>query len=533
VEPPQLEREPSESTGPSHLRLGEILIRRALIDQDDLSFALALQGIDRNDVRLGRILVGLGAITEEILIAALAEQSGLAVVDLDDVTPDAQLLARTSRDVASRFGALPLTRHDNGTVVAVSEPPTREFRRDLSRQLATRVEFVLAVPDALHAAIDRAFPTHSSDEDATELAVGLEIVPATGTRFEPGPPLERRMRASARPAQSAPVDPFAALAETTSIAPTRAHEGDPSTSTTTDRIADWLITKASEAGATSLHLLSDASGVRLRVRVEGEMHDELEVPEPAASILVERVEHAAALSGDATTIQRGTMRTNDASLGPELSVTSAPTLSGRYIVIHPARRVEPSADRDLPDLGEARAALERLMSETDRGVVFVVCADQALRRRVLGNFAMDPMMRTRSVGCAWLGTERALTGVNQLRPMAEPDAETLASMARELDHDIVVIDVGDDDTLRTAFSMGLEHALVIGGIDDRFAADAVSHAREAVNSLMVASGLALVISIREGAPAEVVAIGPELKSAILDSPSTEALLTAIRSASSL
>src|SRR5262249_3455703 len=207
--------------------------------------------------------------------------------------------------------------------------------------------------------------------------------------------------------------------------------------------------------------------------------------------------------------------------------TSTPTLSGRYVVLQPARDAQPAADHNTPERGEARHALATLLTETNRGVVLVACPDHALRLAILGDFATDPMMQSCSVGCARLGTQRALHGVNQLDPLAELDAATLLRMSRELDHDVVVVDVDSDDILRAAFNSGIEHTLIIAGVDHQLAADAVAHTCESVNPLLVATGLDLVIIITENGDAELITNTPEFKAAILDSPNNTELANAL------
>jgi hypothetical protein len=79
------------------------------------------------------------------------------------------------------------------------------------------------------------------------------------------------------------------------------------------------------------------------------------------------------------------------------------------------------------------------------------------------------------------------------------------------------------------FNAGLDHALVISGVPDHSAAAAVAHTCESVNPLLVASGLALIICIPEDGPTHIIATSPALKTAILDSPTTDDLASAIRS----
>jgi hypothetical protein len=505
VEPRQLDHEPAKPSGPSHLRLGELLIRRGLIEQDDLALALALQGLDDSNAHLGCVLVELGAITEETLVAALAEQSGLSVTDPRAVTPDAQLLARMSREAALRFGALPLTRCEQAVVVAVAEPPTREFRHDLSRRLQAHLEFVLATPDALGAAIDRSFPPRTTPVTDVDTSDPFDVVPSTGIRFEPGPELIPRTRVS-REREPHTADPGTAPAP--EPAPMRSTSRtcalDAGATSTTDRTVARLIHQATEAGASALHLVSEPDGLQVRLRVNGTMRDELDLPAAAAAILLERIATAAGFSVEkAETMRRGTLWSDDAGFGPELSVAWTPTRSGHYVVIHPAEPAPSTVDCDIPALSEARHALANLMTETRRGVVLVACSDRTRRRAILANLATDSIMDTRSVGCAGLGTERALPGVNHFDPLGELDPANLARTAREFDHDVIVIDVDhNNDLLGASFNVGNVHALVIAGVNQQHPADALAHTCDSVNPLLVASGLALIIAIAQDGETE-------------------------------
>jgi hypothetical protein len=67
------------------MRLGEMLIQRQLIQQDDLDRALEIQR-ERND-KLGKILVDLGFVALRDVLAALSEQLSVPLVTLDSPPP--------------------------------------------------------------------------------------------------------------------------------------------------------------------------------------------------------------------------------------------------------------------------------------------------------------------------------------------------------------------------------------------------------------------------------------------------------------
>ncbi len=76
------------------MRLGEILIERNLISEEDLDRALELQR-ERGD-KLGKILVDLGFIAMRDVVAALSEQLQVPVVAIDGppaVSPETETLS--------------------------------------------------------------------------------------------------------------------------------------------------------------------------------------------------------------------------------------------------------------------------------------------------------------------------------------------------------------------------------------------------------------------------------------------------------
>ena len=76
------------------MRLGEILIQRKLITEEDLERALELQK-ERGD-KIGKTLVDMGFIAMRDVLAALSEQLGVPLVSIDAppvVSPETETLS--------------------------------------------------------------------------------------------------------------------------------------------------------------------------------------------------------------------------------------------------------------------------------------------------------------------------------------------------------------------------------------------------------------------------------------------------------
>lgn len=122
--------------------IGAILVARGLIAQAQLDEALD-EGA-RTGERLGDVLVRRGWIFEQELAQALALQCGLAYVDLGTVPADLHAVAALDPRTGLACRAVPLRIHDAGVVVAVADPTQDGIVAELESALGRRVELVVA-----------------------------------------------------------------------------------------------------------------------------------------------------------------------------------------------------------------------------------------------------------------------------------------------------------------------------------------------------------------------------------------------------
>ena len=89
------------------VRLGDLLIDKGLISQDQLRIALMEQ--KKQNQPLGKILVQIGFISEAVMRDALGDQLGQESVDLTKVVPDSEAISLVPTDHARRYHLLPIT----------------------------------------------------------------------------------------------------------------------------------------------------------------------------------------------------------------------------------------------------------------------------------------------------------------------------------------------------------------------------------------------------------------------------------------
>ena len=94
------------STAPLRRPLGQILIAKGILSEDQLRIAL-LEQMKANQP-IGKLLVSLGFVSETTLREALSESLGRQSIDLSNAIVDPQALKLVPRDVAKRHHLLPL-----------------------------------------------------------------------------------------------------------------------------------------------------------------------------------------------------------------------------------------------------------------------------------------------------------------------------------------------------------------------------------------------------------------------------------------
>ncbi|SPH18495.1 Beta-monoglucosyldiacylglycerol synthase [Defluviimonas aquaemixtae] len=100
--------------------LGQILIDMKAVEPGNMLKAIALR--DREDARLGDILLTRGWVSDADLMAALSLQWGARPVDLVDRPPDARLLDSLGAEFCLSHGVLPWRRIGGAVVLATSRP---------------------------------------------------------------------------------------------------------------------------------------------------------------------------------------------------------------------------------------------------------------------------------------------------------------------------------------------------------------------------------------------------------------------------
>ncbi len=134
------------------LRIGELLISKKMLTQEQLEKALIEQG--HSGKFLGEILVEMGMVHEEDLLKALAEQFNTRFVKLDNVQINPVVVKMVPVDLIAEYRFMPIEMRNGVMLIAVSNPLDMWPMSMLQKQLNLQdVQIVLAQKKDIQATI--------------------------------------------------------------------------------------------------------------------------------------------------------------------------------------------------------------------------------------------------------------------------------------------------------------------------------------------------------------------------------------------
>src|SRR3972149_1276513 len=145
---------------PVSRRLGDLLVREGLINQEQLQRALAEQ--KGTNEKLGSILARHNVITEDQLVAFLSKQYGIPSITLSQLAIDTDVLKLVPAQIAKKYEVLPIKRTGNSLTLAMADPTNVFAVDDVGFMTNLQVIPVVASQGAIRKAIDRLYEAQGS-----------------------------------------------------------------------------------------------------------------------------------------------------------------------------------------------------------------------------------------------------------------------------------------------------------------------------------------------------------------------------------
>jgi len=317
---------------PQRMRLGDVLVAQKLITIEQLRTALEAQ--TRRGRRLGRLLVELGYLDDEQVAQALARQLQLRYVDLAQHNFNPEIVQKLPESVARRFRAVPLEVRGNTMLIAMADPTDLFAYDELTRILKRDVQVAVVAEGQLLKALDQVY---RRTEEISGLA--KELQQDLGDNA-----VDFGALSASLGADDAPVV----------------------------RLLQTLFEDATQVGASDIHIEPQEDVLRIRLRIDGELHPQTEADLRVAPALALRLKLMAGLDiSEKRLPQDGRFNVLVRESAVDVRISTMPTQDGESVVMRLLNRE--SGLLDLEKLGMPQSMTERFRTVVNRvsGMVLV------------------------------------------------------------------------------------------------------------------------------------------------------------------
>ncbi|MBN2579945.1 MAG: Flp pilus assembly complex ATPase component TadA [Pirellulales bacterium] len=447
------------------MEAGEILLRKGLLDARQLKLSRDAQS---DGARLDQAAVQLGFLSEEAALRALGEEMGLEFIDLAEAEIDLALLKKFPPRFIYRESLFPVRQFNGTLVVATSDPFNLYPLDELSSTLGLSIVPVLAAKGE----ISKLIKAH--------LGVGSETIEGMMAQTED----ERLVLLEKIESDGSE------LSE-------EAHE--PSVV----RLVNEILLEAIESRASDVHLESQHSGLRIRYRVDGVLHEQ---PAPHEinrfqAAIISRLKIMARMNiAEKRLPQDGRIQLRAAGREVDVRVSVIPMIHGEGIVLR------------ILDKGAMEFTLSKLGMEDDQyrtfrdlirlphGIILVTGPTGSGKTTTLYSALLEIRNEATKIITTEDPVEYQLEGINQIQvhpKIGLTFAHSLRSILRH-DPDIVLVgEVRDLETAENAIQASLTGHLVFSTLHTNDAAGAYTRLADmGVEPFLVSSTVEAVMAQR-------------------------------------
>ncbi len=320
--------------------LGQVFKDMKLLHEGQIQEALQVQ--KREGGQIGQILVQAGHITENQLMMALGRQSGMEVVDLTQIAPQPDAVAKVDEAIARPFQFVPLTFDGKQLVVAMADPNNKPALDDVRFTANCDVVGVVADADQIKVAIEKAYGT----EENVMQSILKEIeddasIPATAKRGRGG------------------VTDLEDAEEMANAAPVR-------------KLLNYILYQAIRDRASDIHLEPFEDEFKIRYRVDGVLFELEAPPLHLSTALISRVKVMSGLDISETRVpQDGRIDLAIGGRPVDLRVSTLPTMFGESCVMRILDRSVVSLDLHQIGLRDKEAEHIRELIKLPHGIILV------------------------------------------------------------------------------------------------------------------------------------------------------------------
>lgn len=434
----------SSPTSPAKIQLGDLLVQRGALTEAQLHEALEHQSRSGHDRLLGEVLVELNFVTDEDVIAALAECYGVPFARLSPRIADPRVTEALPREFIEQHCVLPLFLVDDVLTVAVTEPANLFLIEEIERLSGQRVQIVVSTSKDIRATLQTHLPSANVfviDEIYDDSKLGDFSV------------VEQEMH------------DIGNLEEVSGQSPVI-------------KLVNYIIFQAVQDRASDIHIEPDGHQSRVRLRVDGRLVTKLTPPYQMHPAVVSRIKIMSGLDiAERRVPQDGDVHVMIDGRPIDLRVSTMPGKHGEKVVIRVIDNRSAIVSLDRIGFGPDILPEWREVISAANGVVLVTGPTGSGKSTTLYSALAELASDELNISTVENPVEVNLPGVNQFQINTKAGftfAGALRALLRQ-DPDVLMVgEIRDTETAQIATQAALTGHLVFSTLHTNDAISAVT-----------------------------------------------------------
>ncbi len=447
-----------------NVRIGDYLVEQGLISQEQLEKVLEAQKEASGSKRFGDLVVELGFMSEVNFAKALAGKLRVQYVDLDNIEINTEAVQKVPEALAKKHTVIAINIQGKRLTVATDDPINFIILEDIKVSTGMDTVPVLATKSAINKAIGKCYSMQNVDSV-------LDSVNSLG-------------------------------GDLGEMNPDDADSKDRVESAPIVKLATTIIENSYRADATDIHIEPFKTYTRIRIRVNGDLVELMNISSAVHSALTTRLKLISGMNiAEKRVPQDGRFTQVVDGTTLDVRVSSLPMVSGEKIVIRILSTGQ-IALRKITDLGmsDYNYQLFESMLRVPQGVVLVTGPTGSGKTTTLYAALGEIAKPNVNVVTVEDPVEKNIDGINQVQVNTKAGmtfAAALRSILRQ-DPDIVMIgEMRDSETADIAIRAAITGHLVLSTLHTNDAASTVVRLVDmGVAPYMVATSLIGVIAQR-------------------------------------
>ena len=443
--------------------LGESLVEEGILTADQLKKAQAEE--KQSGQRLRKVLVKMGFIAEEDLVAFLSTKLAIPHIELGNTLIDNAVIDLVPEELARKHELVPILKIGNRLTCAMVDPWNVFALDELRLKTNLVIEPAVATETEVRKALDQYYGAKGSIEDMIKSIDKQKLADTKGKEFD------------LKELQDKVKEPVVI------------------------KLVNLIILKAIREGASDIHLEPEGESLTLRFRVDGVLHEESSPPKYLQSFIISRVKILAELDiAERRIPQDGRFSIKIENREIDIRVSCVPTIHGENLVLRLLDAT--NSILKLPELGFSKETLDRYQKllAKPHGILLVTGPTGSGKTTTLYGSLDKINSVERNIITVEDPVEYRLTGIRQIQVNPKVNltfANGLRSILRQ-DPDVIMVgEIRDRETAEIATHAALTGHLVFSTLHTNDAAGAVSRLIDlGVEPFLISSSLSGILAQR-------------------------------------